>query len=115
MKDIRELIPCGRQNRISTRDLMQKSGITSERKPREEIRRARINGAIIASCKAGGGYFRPETREELRAFVESFSQEGQALFAVLKAARAELGLPEGQETLELEDGSEDKKRQWKRT
>ena len=65
MKDIRELIPCGRQNRISTRDLMQKSGITSERKLREEIRRARANGVIIVSHRYEGGYYRPEMHEEL--------------------------------------------------
>lgn len=65
MKDIRELIPCGRQNRISTRDLMRMTGITSERKLREEIRKARANGAIIVSHKYEGGYYRPEMYEEL--------------------------------------------------
>lgn len=100
--NILDYVPKGRANRISTRELMKRTGITTPRALRETIRKQREKGAIIASTKAdGGGYFIPESRAELWAYAKETERQGASTFATLKATRELLKLPDGQLSLEV--------------
>ena len=102
--NILDYVPKGKINRISTQELMKKTGITTPRALRKLIRQQRAKGAIIASTKAdGGGYFIPESRAELLDYAKETERQGASTFATLKATRELLKLPEGQLSLEVDN------------
>lgn len=99
-KELTGLIPQGKSNRITTRELMRKAGFSDIRSLRHAISSARKDGAIIAATKAdGGGYFIPAGREELVTYVREAEKQGASTFAPLKAAREKLRQIEGQQEL----------------
>lgn len=58
MSLILEYIPVGKENRISTAELIQLTGYTS-RRICKDIERARLDGMVILSA-SGGGYWLPD-------------------------------------------------------
>ena len=64
-----EMIPVGFENRISSSDLETLLQV-NRRDLKACISRLRRNGAIICSTLClGGGYFKPQSREELAAWL----------------------------------------------
>lgn len=95
---LRDLIPTGSENAISTADLMSKAGFVDKRTLRMNIRRLRISGEVILSTtKNKGGYYRPKNKGELRKFIRQEENRAKSIFYALKTARRMLKDIETQE------------------
>ena len=92
-----EMLPEGRENAISRRNLMSVLGM-SDRSLRLAIAAERRAGALILSSTAvdGGGYYRPANAEEIARFVSSMERRAST-FAAVSNARKELKRIEQQE------------------
>ena len=83
-----ELLPTGKKNKVSADDLMKMTGIQTKRELSAVVQRERFSGKLILSTKAdGGGYYLPGDAVEVEDFIETYSGEARALFAMLKTAR----------------------------
>ena len=93
-----EMLPEGRENAISRRNLMTVLGM-SDRSLRLAIAAERRAGALILSSTAvdGGGYYRPANAEEIARFVSSMERRAKSTFAAVSNARKELKRIEQQE------------------
>lgn len=88
--NITQFIPHGKENRISTKELMRLTGIRDERTLRSRIRVERLVGARIASTKAnGGGYYIPETEKEKTEYLKMMHSEAIAIFVAAKSVKEE--------------------------
>lgn len=89
--NIYDLLPVGKSNAITAKELLRRTNHRDIRKMREQIRRERLAGALILSTKRGaGGYYRPESRKELQAFVTTFEREASSTSNMLLAAKMAL-------------------------
>ncbi len=85
---LKQIIPTGRENAISTAVLMEKAGYSDIRKVRQDIRILRIDGEVILSTtQKGGGYYRPKDKAELQRFIRQEEHRAKSVFYALKAAR----------------------------
>lgn len=86
-----EMLPEGRENAISRRNLMTVLGM-SDRSLRLAIAAERRAGALILSSTAvdGGGYYRPANAEEIARFVASMERRAKSTFAAVTEARKAL-------------------------
>ena len=99
MGRIFDSLPTGKENAIPARELMAITGVSTARELCSMVRAERHDGCLILSKKDhGGGYYKAANREELRAWVETFSKEARATFSMMKAARRELGKDSEQAT-----------------
>ena len=91
MKALLDLIPRGKQNATSCRELSRLSGIP-ERQIKAAVSRLRLGGAIICSSldSTGGGYFLPGNLDELKEYVITEKKRIQTAAAALRAAEAEM-------------------------
>ena len=100
---IYDLLPVGRENAISTPELVRLSGCHSARELQGKIAEERAAGAVI--CSGGTpGYWRPGNRQEVEDFIRTM--KGRALYtlAAIKSAKRLLDIPEGQHILLRETG-----------
>lgn len=88
MNKFKDSIPTGRENAITTNDLMRLNGYSDKRKLRQDIRSLRIAGEVILSTtKNKGGYYRPKDKDELRQFIRQEEKRAKSIFYALKTAR----------------------------
>lgn len=80
MKSITEYIPEGRANAVTRAQLHERTGLP-DRKIREEIERARREGAIIINAQDGAGYYRSE---DLREIARQYQQNERRALSILK-------------------------------
>lgn len=64
--DIVNLIPFGKENAISRKELAAKSGCT-DRRVRQGIEDARVSGEIIVNLQNGRGYYRVDPKNMTEA------------------------------------------------
>ena len=88
---ILNLIPTGKQNARSCKDLSTLSGIP-QRQLKAAVSRLRRSGAIICSSldSVNGGYYLPESFEELREYVTIEQKRIHTAQEALRAARKEV-------------------------
>lgn len=96
---ILSLLPIGKENAISTAELVQLVGCGSVRILQERIAYERNHGAIICSG-SGRGYWRPKDRQEIQEFVRTMDARALNTLRAAKSARAALKVPEGQRVIE---------------
>ena len=88
LKKFKDSIPTGRENAITTENLMRLNGYSDKRKLRQDIRSLRIAGEVILSTTQNkGGYYRPKDKEELRQFIRQEEGRAKSIFYALKTAR----------------------------
>ena len=97
---IMELLPVGKENAISTADLVKITGCTSSRDLQERIASERNAGAVICSG-SGSGYWRAKNRQELLGFVHCMDARAKNTLAATRSAKRVLQITEGQ--CEMED------------
>lgn len=99
---VNELLSKGKDNAITTVALMNACHFKSKRELTRQIARERAAGALICSTSTGqGGYYLPESREEITEFINSMSSRAKNTFKAVKAARAYLKQIDGQQVLDL--------------
>ncbi|CUO05169.1 hypothetical protein EAI89_05530 [Eubacterium sp. am_0171] len=93
---IASLLPVGKENAISTADLVKLSGCSSSRKLQQHIAYERNHGAIICSG-SGNGYWKPKDRQEIVEFCRIMDARARNTFAATRSAKQALKEPEGQQ------------------
>lgn len=101
MNTIENMLPKGEMNAVPTEKLMKLVGATSERTLRERIAEERKRGAVILSSnKKPGGYFRPESREEIAVFVRKLEKKGKSTLLAVRSAKKAMGEYDAQMSLD---------------
>lgn len=97
---IMDILPIGKENAISTAELVKITGCTSSRDLQERIALERNAGAIICSG-SGSGYWRAKNRQEILEFVHCMDARAKNTLAATRSAKRVLQIAEGQ--FEMED------------
>lgn len=86
-----DLIPKGKDSARGCKELAAVTGMT-EKQVRATIGRLRLEGAVICSSldNTGGGYFLPETLEELQEYVNTEKARINTAAEALRAAENEI-------------------------
>ena len=95
---IMNLLPVGKENAISTVDLVRLTGCKSSRELQGRIAYERNHGAVICSG-SGRGYWRPKDRQEILEFVKTMDSRALNTLRAAKSARAVLKVPAGQQAI----------------
>lgn len=83
---IERLLPVGKENAITTQDLVKLSGCGSARELQQRIAYEREQGAIICSG-SGRGYWRPKDRQEIQEFVHTMNARALNTLKAVKSAK----------------------------
>lgn len=85
---IYELLEIGEKESLSPEYLRAALGLKSTRSLQRLIERERAQGKVIlSSAQPPGGYYRPETPAEIRAFIQTLENRGNRTLAALESAR----------------------------
>lgn len=95
------MLPVGKENAITTQDLVKLSGCGSARELQQRIAYEREQGAIICSG-SGRGYWRPKDRKEIQEFVHTMNARALNTLKAVKSAKRALKVPEGQQSMKGE-------------
>ena len=90
------LLPRGKENAISTEDLVNLTGCSSARELQQYIAQERKAGAVICSSTIGG-YFLPESRREIEEFCRSLKNRAENTLVAIESAEKALNSPEWQQ------------------
>lgn len=101
MKHYSEILPKGKENAIAMKDLARVLGFANTRALRDDISKARENGAVICSTTKSGksGYFLPANREEIKEYLNTMERRAKSAFIAMRAAKKALEQIEGQGAL----------------
>lgn len=94
MEDLKSILPTGKLNAISARDLAVKLGV-SDRVLRDIVTAERVKGVVI--CSSSAGYYLPGNRDEIREFCNFMEKRAKHSFIAIQSARRTLGEVEGQQ------------------
>ena len=86
---IENLLPIGKENAISGKDLLKLTGCSS------------IRGAVICSGSQCG-YWKPKNRQEIKEFVHNMDARATNILKAVRSAKDVLKIPEGQQALKVE-------------
>lgn len=93
---IASLLPVGKENAISTENLVNITGCGSSRELQQYIAQERKAGAVICSSTTGG-YFLPESRREIAEFHRSLKSRAENTLVAIESAEKALNSPEWQQ------------------
>ena len=102
-----ELLPIGKENAISTKELVCLAGCNSSRDLQQRIAEERKAGAIILSSSSGG-YYRPANRAEMMKFSKTLEKRAIYTLVALRSVRRALKVPEGQQLIEEGENTNEK-------
>lgn len=94
---IMELLPVGKENAISTMELVKLIGCGSSRELQQYIARERNQGALICSG-SGRGYWRPKNQQEIKDFIRTM--EARALNTLNATISAKQALKESEKLID---------------
>lgn len=103
---IEGLLPVGKENAVTTQELLKITGCGSARELQQHIAYEREHGAIICSG-SGRGYWKPKNRQEIQQFVKTMNARALNTLKAVKSAKRALKVPEGQQS--MNGGNEDGK------
>lgn len=95
-----DILPTGKENAISTTDLVKIMGCTSSRDLQDRIALECNTGAVICSG-SGSGYWRAKNRQELLEFVHCMDVRAKNTLAATRSTKKALQITEWQ--FEMED------------
>lgn len=95
---IEGLLPIGKENAVTTQELVKMSGCGSARELQQRIAYEREHGAIICSG-SGRGYWKPKNRQEIQQFVKTMNARALNTLKAARSAKRALRVPEGQKTM----------------
>ena len=85
---IYEVLKVGERNALSPDYLRATLGLTSNRAVQKQIEYERKQGKVIlSSTQPPGGYFLPETKQEIRQFIITLENRGSKTLDALDGAR----------------------------
>lgn len=87
-------LPTGKENAISSTQLMARYNINDVRLLRKYVEQERKDGALILSCSKG--YYKSNNREDVKEFVNLMEKRAKSTMYVLRSARAFLKDVDGQ-------------------
>lgn len=93
------LLPFGKDNAVTTQELMRLTGCRTARELQQRIAYEREHGAIICSG-SGRGYWRPKDRQEIEQFVKTMKARALNTLKVIRSASQALKVLEGQQSIE---------------
>lgn len=93
---IAELLPVGKENAISTEELVKLIGCSSARELQQYIAQERKAGAVICSSTTGG-YFLPANRMEIIKFCNSLRNRAKNTIVAIESAQNALKSSEWQQ------------------
>lgn len=99
---IEGLLPVGKENAVTTQELVKMTGCGSARELQQRIAYEREHGAIICSG-SGRGYWRPKDRKEIQEFVHTMNARALNTLKAVKSAKRALKVPEGQQSMNGEE------------
>ena len=79
-----DAMPTGEGNGIALRDLINISGLNSERATRRMIELIRRSGTVI--CSNEQGYYYPANIDELRQYINTERRRAESISITLKSA-----------------------------
>ena len=83
-----EILKIGERNALSPDYLRATLGLTSNRAVQKQIEHERRQGKVIlSSTQPPGGYFLPETKQEIRQFIITLENRGSKTLDALDGAR----------------------------
>lgn len=84
-----EVLKVGERNALSPDYLRVTLGFKSNRALQKQIEHERKQGKVIlSSTQPPGGYFLPETKQEIRRFIRTLENRGSKTLDALNGARA---------------------------
>ena len=84
-----EVLEVGEKNALSPDYLRATLGLTRNRAVQKQIENERKQGKVIlSSTQSPGGYFLPETKQEIRRFIRTLENRGSKTLDALNGARA---------------------------
>lgn len=95
---IEGLLPIGKENAVTTQELVKMSGCGSARELQQRIAYEREHGAIICSG-SGRGYWKPKNRQEIQQFVKTMNARALNTLKAARSAKRALRVPEGQQAM----------------
>ena len=84
-----ELIPYGKENKISRKSLMKLANIQDEKAFNEEVAKLRKKH-IIMSDTTTGGYWRSNSKEELQEFIKKYQHRNYDTSKMIMLAYKEI-------------------------
>lgn len=99
---IEGLLPVGKENAITTQDLVKLSGCGSARELQQHIAYEREHGAIICSG-SGRGYWKPKNRQEIQQFVKTMRNRALSTLKATRGAKKILQTMENQQEREHDE------------
>lgn len=94
MEDLKNILPTGKENAISARELAAKLGV-SDRVLRDLVTTDRVKGIVI--CSSSAGYYLPASKNEIREFCNFMEKRAKHSFIAIQSARRAPGEIEGQQ------------------
>lgn len=98
---IASLLPIGKENAISTEDLVNLTGCSSARELQQYIAQERKAGAVICSSTTGG-YYLPANKMEIAEFRRSLKNRAENTLVAIESAEKALNSSEWQQATEEE-------------
>lgn len=84
-----EVLKIGEKNALSPDYLRATLGLKSNRAVQKQIENERSQGKVIlSSTQPPGGYFLPETKQEIRRFIRTLENRGSKTLDAINGARA---------------------------
>ena len=93
-----DLLPIGKENAVSTKDLCARLGLKNPRELRKLVETERNAGKVILSSVTGG-YFRAANKDEISEFVKTTERKGIHTLNSVQSAKKALEILDDQQTI----------------
>ena len=97
---VQSVLRYGKENAISSNDLVELLGFGEKRNLQKQIERERAAGAVILSDSQGGGYYLSNDPSELQCFIRTMRARAKNTMKAAQSAEIALDAVTGQERME---------------